>query len=70
MKYKMTKYETRCDNCDSKKVIRNIQLCWVEYDYDYETGEYSDEPDNINEPVENLHYCEKCYAKWENGDLF
>lgn len=63
-------YKITCDNCDSEKVIKNIQQCYVEYDYKADTGEYSTAPTLINEPIESLHYCDKCYQKWCNGDLF
>ena len=57
----MTKYELICDTCGSNKVVKNLQECIVEYDYDYKTEKYSDDPTFINDPIENKYYCQKCY---------
>lgn len=59
-----------CSNCGSLKPIKNICQSWVEYDFDYNKQEWSENPVMINEPVDNYHYCKKCYKKWKNGDLF
>jgi hypothetical protein len=63
-------YKLRCDYCESKNITKNIQECYVEYDYNTKTQEYSNEPTLINEPIDNKHLCDKCYHKWCNGDLF
>jgi hypothetical protein len=63
-------YKLKCDYCESEKIVKNVQECYVEYDYDYKTGEYSQEPTTINEPFDNKHLCQKCYNKWSIGDLF
>lgn len=63
-------YKLKCDHCGSENITKNIQECYVEYDYNAKTQEYSDKPTMINEPIENLHYCDKCYEKWSSGDLF
>ena len=61
----------KCDNCESIKVVKNIQECCVEYDYNADTQEYSDKPTLINnEPIDNKHYCQACYDLWSSGDLF
>ena len=67
---KNMEYKIKCDHCDSDKVVKNIQECYVEYDYDSKTQTYSEKPTLINEPIENFHYCQKCYELWSNGDLF
>jgi len=56
-----TKYNLTCDYCGSKKITKNVQQCYVEYDYDYRTEQYSEKPTLINEPIENKHLCGKCY---------
>jgi hypothetical protein len=59
-----------CDNCESDKVIKNVQLCNVEYDFNFSTQQWSPKPSMINEPIDNHHYCNECYKKWCEGDLF
>lgn len=59
-----------CDNCGSKKVVKNIQECYVEYDFYPKEQSWSDIPTLINEPIDNKHFCQECYDKWSSGDLF
>jgi hypothetical protein len=60
----------KCDHCGSIEIVKNIQECYVEYDYNSTTQEYSEDPTLINEPIENKHYCQECYDLWSTGDLF
>jgi len=59
-----------CDYCESDKPIKNVAMCWVEYDFYWEKQNWSKAPTLINDPMENKHLCEKCYEKWSEGDLF
>ncbi|HOL22849.1 MAG TPA: hypothetical protein PLQ41_08380 [bacterium] len=63
----------RCENCGEKARI-NIQKIWIKWKYNYKTGSYSHDFEPLfdaEEPVgdNNLHLCEKCFHKWENGEI-
>ena len=65
-----TNQKIKCDWCESEKVVKNVCMAWVEYDFYTDKQDWSEKPTLINEPIENKHYCQECYDKWCNGDLF
>ncbi len=59
----------KCDNHKTKKAEYNVQLAWVIYDIDEEENYINERTDSNSEPVENAHLCEKCFEKWDSGEL-
>lgn len=59
-----------CDFCE-KIAVKNVQTVWAIWDYDPETGEYSDtcKIDYEGIPDEpNLHLCQEHYEVWQRGE--
>ncbi|MCM8785314.1 MAG: hypothetical protein NC827_04940 [Candidatus Omnitrophica bacterium] len=67
------KYQMKCDSC--KRIANiNVQKVWIKWRYNPTTGEYSKKHELLYDMEsaqgeENLHFCNKCFNKWRNGEI-
>ncbi|MGC9070690.1 MAG: hypothetical protein ACP5IO_05205 [Elusimicrobiales bacterium] len=69
----MRKFEIKCENCGKPATV-NVQKVWIKWKYNSKTGEYSKTHEllyDIDSATgdENLHFCKKCFDKWEKGEI-
>lgn len=62
------KYQIQCDYCKQTAKV-NMQTTWNKYDIDKD-GNYKCDINYDSDIIEhNFHFCNKCFIKWENGEL-
>ena len=57
----------KCDICGEPATV-NWQKAWIMYDID-ENGDYSEQPTDIGNIVENDHYCNSCWAEEQEEEM-
>ena len=63
------KNHTPCDYHPRKRATKNVQTDWIVYSID-DKGEYNNDTYSSDcDPIESYHLCDKCYDKWEEGNL-